>query len=460
MKTTLPGSRALAARLMSAAFLALGAPGLASCAVASSDAADDAELPAPGDVDVVRPLKLSERARVPEKEPGFVAAELGDHELVITHDGSLPPFAAGDVLGGTAGGGYLARVVRVRALDAARVALETTPADLTEFITEGHFHVHYDAREYARALDEHVARARDLGDEDGEQIASQAEALKISSGASLKLLELSSASLPASCGVTAHGAAVLDVTAELSPVLDFEVHVGPRGKLNPVPELKQLRFVASGKLDVSAKLHGAGTVTGRCAVDLLELAGGVPSLPLPTLTFWVGPVPVVVTTNVVPTATADLALSFTAAEIAAEAQTTAELEAGVDYRDETWSTIWEPSCSASGTASIGAPGAITASGKVSAGAELRARLYGVLGPNVGVQAYVRVAAETAPPYCSYDARVDGGVRAYAEAEAGVSVGPLDLTFKTLDLVDLELLHFDGPRTSGPLRDAPECDAEP
>ncbi|WP_437686521.1 hypothetical protein [Sorangium sp. So ce176] len=460
MKTTLPGGRTLAARLLPAALLALGAPGLASCVVDSSDAADHAELPAPGDVDVVRPLKLSERARVPEKEPGFVAAELRDHELVITHDGTLPPFAAGDVLGGTAGDGYLARVVRVRALDATRVALETTPADLTEFITEGHFHVHYDAREYARALDEHLARARELGEEDGDQIASQAEALKISSGASLKLLELSSASLPASCGVTAHGAAVLDVTAELSPVLDFEVHVGPRGKMNPVPELKQLRFVASGRLDVSAKLHGAGTVTGSCAVDLLELAGGVPSLPLPTLTFWVGPVPVVVTTNVVPTATADLALSFTAAEIEAEAQTTAELEAGVDYRDETWSTIWEPSCSASGTASVGAPGAITASGKVSAGAELRARLYGVLGPNVGVQAYARVTAETAPPYCSYDARVDGGVRAYAEAEAGVSVGPLDLTFKTLDLVDLELLHFDGPRASGPLRDAPECDAEP
>lgn len=460
MKTTLPGSRALAARLVSAVFLAAFAPGLAACAAPPGDVADPAELPAPGAVDVVRPLKLSERARVPEKEPGFIAAALGDHELVITHDGSLPPFAAGDVLGGTHGGGYLARVVRVRALDAARVALETTPADLTEFITEGHFHVHYDAREYAQAIDEHVARAREIGEEDGEQIASQAEALKISSGASMKLLELSSASLPASCGVTAHGTAALDVTAELSPVLDFEVHVGPRGTINPVPELKQLRFVASGRLDVSAELHGSGTITGSCTVDLLELAGGVPSVPLPTLTFWVGPVPIVVTTNVVPRAKADVGLSFTAAEVAAVAQTTAELSAGVEYKNETWRTIWEPSCSASGTASIAAPGAITASGKVSAGAELRARLYGILGPNVGVQAYARVSAETAPPYCSYDARVDGGVRAYAEAEAGVSVGPLDLTFKSLDLVDLELLRFDGPHTSGKLRDAPECDAEP
>ncbi|WP_437586829.1 hypothetical protein [Sorangium sp. So ce1000] len=438
----------------------MSAPQLAACAAESSDAADPTELPTPGVVDVVRPLTLSERARVPEKEPGFVAAALGDHELVITHDGSMLPFAAGDVLGGTQGGGYLARVVSVRALDATRVALETTPAPLTEFITEGHFHVHYDAREYARAIDDHLARAIELGVEDGEQVASAAEALKISSGASMKLLDLSSASLPASCGITAHGTAALDVTAELSPALDLEVHVGPRGKLNPVPELKQLRLVASGQLDVSARLHAAGTVTGTCAVDLLELAGGVPSIPLPTLTFWVGPVPVVVTTDVVPRAKADLGLSFTAAEVEADAQATAEIEAGVDYSNGKWSTIWEPSGSASGSASIGAPGLITASGKVSAGAELRARLYGIVGPNVGVQAYARVRAETAPPYCSYDARVDGGVRAYAEAVAGVSVGPLDLTLKRLDLVDLELLHFDGPRASGQLRDAPECDAEP
>ncbi|WP_437275872.1 hypothetical protein WME90_32100 [Sorangium sp. So ce375] len=460
MKTTLPGSRALTTRLISAAFVAFSAPQLAACAVESSDAADPTELPAPGAVDVVRPLTLSERARVPEKEPGFVAAVLEDHELVITHDGSMPPFAAGDVLGGTQGGGYLARVVSVRALDATRVALETTPAPLTEFITEGHFHVHYDAREYARAIDDHLARARELGAEDGEQIASAAEALKIASGASMKLLDLSSASLPASCGVTAHGTAALDVTAELSPALDLEVHIGPRGKLNPVPELKQLRLVASGQLDVSARLHGAGTVTGSCAVDLLELAGGALSVPLPTLTFWVGPVPVVVTTDVVPRAKADLGLSFTAAEVEAEAQATAEIEAGVDYRNGKWSTIWEPSGSASGSASIGAPGQITASGKVSAGAELRARLYGIVGPNVGLEAYARVTAETAPPYCSYGARIDGGVRAYAEAVAGVSVGPLDLTLARLDLVDLELLHFDGPHASGQLRDAPECDVEP
>ncbi|WP_437324107.1 hypothetical protein [Sorangium sp. So ce381] len=459
MKTTLPGSRASTARLISAVFIAVSAPQLAACAVDSSDAADPTELPAPGTVDIVSPLTLSERARVPEKEPGFVAAVLEDHDLVITHDGSMAPFAAGDVLGGTQGGGYLARVVSVRTIDATRVALATTPAPLTEFITEGHFHVHYDAREYARAIDDHVARTRELGVEDDEQIASAAEALKISSGASMKLLELSSASLPASCGVTAHGAAALDVTAELSPALDLEVHVGPKGKLNPVPELKQLRLVASGQLDVSARLQGTGTVTGTCSVDLLELAGGALSIPLPTLTFWVGPVPVIVTTDVVPRAKADLGLSFTAAEVDAQVQATAEIEAGVDYRNGNWSTIWEPSGSASGSASIGAPGLITASGKVSAGAELRARLYGIVGPNVGVQAYARVTAETAPPYCSYDARVDGGVRAYAEAVAGVSVGPLDLTLKRLELVDLELLHFDGPRASGPLRDAPECDAE-
>jgi hypothetical protein len=459
MNTTPHESRANVARLGSAFVVVIGALLLGACTVESSEARAPAELPTPGTIQVVEPLKLAARARVPEKEPGFVSAEASAHQLFIVHDGSLAPFTAGDVLGGTEGGGYLVRVASARALDATHVALETTPASLTQFITEGEFHVHYDAEAYARDIDRSLVERRDLGEEDGARIASEAEALKISSGAPIRLLDLSHESLPASCGVLVDGAADLDVTAELSPVIDLDVKIGPRGFPNPVPQLLQFRLVASGRLDVNAKLRGTGTVTGNCSIDLLALAGGVPSVPLPTLTFWVGPVPVIVTTEVVPRAAAEVELSFAAADVTAEAQTTAELEAGVDYENKTWSTIWDPSCEATGTASIGAPGPITASCEVSAGAELRARLYGLVGPSIGVQAYARASAETAPPYCTYDAQIDGGVRAYAKAEAGVSVGPLDLTLASLDLVDLELLHFDGPHTSGKLRDAPECSAD-
>jgi hypothetical protein len=460
MKTTHQESRASVARLTSVLLFCLGAASLGACAVETNESQAPDEAPSPGAVDVVQPLKLAERARVPEKEPGFVSAEVGFGKLVVVHDGRLPPFASGDVLGGTQGGGYLVRVVRARALDATRVAIDTAPASLTEFITEGHFHVHYDAEAYAQELDRHVAAQSLLGEEGGERLASQAEALKIASGAPIRLLDLSRADLPASCGVSVDGTADLDVSAALSPVLDFEVEIGPRGRFNPVPELKRLRFVASGKLDVRATLRGSGTMRGNCSVDLLELAGGAPSVPLPALTFWVGPVPVIVTTEVVPKAQAEIGLSFTATDVAAEARTVSELQAGVEYEDDRWSTIWEPSCTATGTASIQAPGAITATGKVSAGAELRARLYGILGPNVGVQAYARARADAAAPYCTYDARIDGGVRAYAQAEAGVSAGPLHLTLARLDLVDLDLVHFDGPHTTGKLRDAPECDDAP
>jgi hypothetical protein len=207
-------------------------------------------------------------------------------------------------------------------------------------------------------------------------------------------------------------------------------------------------------------LHGTGTVEGGCSIDLLALTGGAVAVPLPTLTFWVGPAPVIVTTDVVPRATATLDLSFHAAEMTAEAHTTTALDVGVAYEDKAWSTIWDPTCKATGTASIQAPGAITASCEVSAGAELRARLYGVLGPNLGIEGYARATAETAAPYCMYDAAIDGGVRAYAQVEAGVSVGPLNLSLGKLDLVNLDLVHFDGPQFSGTLRDAPECRVAP
>jgi hypothetical protein len=438
--------------------LAAGAALSGACGAPPGGEAEAEPLPAPGSIEISQPLKLAERARVPEKETGFVSAQLGEHELAITHDGRLPVFAAGDVLGGTQGGGYLVRVTGARELDSTHVALATVPAHLTELLAEGKFHVHYDAQAYSQHLDDFIARqsASEEGEEDGERIASRAQALKIDAGAPVALLDLAGAALPASCGIKASGHASLDVTARLYPAIDLEVEIGPKGGLNPLPELKQFRLVASGQLDVSAKLHGTGKVKGSCQVDLLGLAGGVPSVMLPALTFWVGPVPVVVTTEVVPVANAEVELAFNAAEVTAEAEVSAALEAGVDYQDKTWSTIWDPSCEGTGTAAIEAPGAVTASCTVSAGAELRARLYGILGPNLGVEAYARAQAETAPPYCTYDVQIDGGVRAYAEAALGVSVGPFELTLAELELVDYELVHFNGPQFSGQLRDAPEC----
>src|SRR5262249_13108547 len=247
----------------------------------------------------------------------------------------------------------------------------------------------------------------------------------LSAGAPIWLLNLSPAGLPPSCRVVADGDVGLDATAELSPVLDIDVKIGPRASHNPAPGLKEVRIFASRRRDAGAELRGTGTITGDCQLDLLALAGGVPSIPLPTLTFWVDSVPVVVTTEVVPRASAEVEMSLSAADVTAQAQTTALLDVGVDYEDKQWSTIWDPRGTATGSASIEAPGPITVSCTVRAGAELRARLYGVLGPTIGVQAYARATGDTAPPYCTYDAQIDGGVRGYAKAEAGVSVGPLD-----------------------------------
>ena len=210
---------------------------------------------------------------------------------------------------------------------------------------------------------------------------------------------------------------------------------------------------------MNARVHGTGTVEGGCSIDLLALTGGAVAMPLPTLTFWVGPAPVIVSTDVIPRATATLDLSFDAAEVTAEAHSTTALRVGVEYDDDGWRTIWDPTCMATGTASIQAPVAVTASCEVSAGAELRARLYGVLGPNLGIEAYARATAETAAPCCTYDAAIDGGVRAYAQVEAGVSVGPLDLSLGKLDLVNFDLVRIEGPQFSGTLSDAPECREE-
>ncbi len=438
----------------------------ALCACTNTDSEDGdagdaaaAELPSPGSIDVVRPLALTERGRVPEKEPGFLDADVEEGRLVLEHDGRLPATRAGDVLAGTAGGGYLVRVIRVREEAAGRVVLDTAPAALTELLGDGEIHVRYDAADHARRLQEAVTAGQARGDEDGEAIASQAQALQVGGGAFVKLIDLAGAGLPASCGVGAHGEADLDVSATLMPTIDIDLEIGAKGNGNPAPELKKLRFVASGMLQVDATLHGTGTVSGSCTVDLLKLAGGVPGLSLPPLTFWVGPVPVIITTEIVPVAKAKVSLDFEAAEVTADAHALAGLDAGVEYENKHWGTVWEPWGHGNGSASLDAPGAITASCQVSAGAELRARLYGILGPTVGVEAYARATAETEPPYCTYAGSIDGGVRAYVKAEAGISMGPLDLTLVSLPLVECSLLHFDGPDFDGTIPGAAGCGAD-
>jgi hypothetical protein len=445
MQTPLRGGRASAARLALA--LSVSATQLLACAGESPEPSLTAAPEGPGTITVSRPPKLAARARVPEKEAGFVSAETREHEILITHDGGLSPFAKGDVLGGTQGGGYLAKVEGARALDETHFALQTAPAKLGDFLAEGSFHVHYDAVAPEGAVIEGGG---------GERIGREGQALKTTPGAPIRLLHVSHASIPAMCGIDTGGKADLDVDADFTPAIDVDVEVGPTGD-DDRPDLTRLRIVASGQLDVDARLKGQGTLGGDCSLNLLDLAGGSLSVPLPTLTFWIGPVPVIITTEVAPWAIANLSLSFTRADMLAEAHTKVGLEAGAEYTyGSGWSPVWHPSSSASGKASIGAAGPVDAACRVLVGAEVRARLYGVVGPSIGVMTYAGAHATSLPPYCTYEGQIDGGVSAYVRAEAGFSLGPLDLSLVRLELANLDLVHADGPKFSGKLREAPEC----
>src|SRR5262245_56473203 len=90
---------------------------LGACSVDSSEVASAEELPNAGAIDIVQPLTLAKNARVPEREPGFISADVEPTRLVLTYHNGLPSFVEGDVLGGTQGGGYLVKVVRAHVLD-------------------------------------------------------------------------------------------------------------------------------------------------------------------------------------------------------------------------------------------------------------------------------------------------------------------------------------------------------
>ncbi|MEZ4295285.1 MAG: hypothetical protein R3B70_09950 [Polyangiaceae bacterium] len=225
----------------------------------------------------------------------------------------------------------------VLAADNTRVRLGTEPAALTG--PRGKVHVHYDAADYARRLQEAVLAARDAQEDETPQTEPAPPATTSPSPAPHRPSRPPQASRSPSCpsppptspppAESPRSAPRTSMfTPPSLPSSTLDLHVGSKGGLNPMPELKELRLVLSGTLDVEATLHGTGDIVGSCTLDLVDLAGGAAKIPLPALTFWVGPVPLVVTSEVLPVATARVDLGFEAASLTATAHGTASLSTG------------------------------------------------------------------------------------------------------------------------------------
>jgi D-alanyl-D-alanine carboxypeptidase len=95
------------------------------------------------EIEILRPLVLTDAARIPETETGFVSVEVMADRVALTVEPSFAAPVAGEVIYGTGGPGYLRRVVSTDHPSDALFIVHTAPAELTDLLADGHFRVTY-----------------------------------------------------------------------------------------------------------------------------------------------------------------------------------------------------------------------------------------------------------------------------------------------------------------------------
>ncbi|MFZ5785529.1 MAG: hypothetical protein ACOY3Y_03710, partial [Acidobacteriota bacterium] len=232
-------------------------------------------------VEVIEPIQLTEKARIPQNDPAYQSVEVFKDRLVL-HYKRAPTIAlaAGHVIAGGDEVGYLRRIVSVSATNATTLELKTETATLGELIFKGHFRVTQEpaASGWENAGGDINSRCYPLG-ENSYSLFKEGDDLpcKVAAGRTLKL------------------------TPELvlTPKLIFEVDFDP-GYLLVDGELVYAKFALEGSLDAGAEVETKGELTATCEADVINWLRDKSDNDqlfkswLPAIKFAIGPVPVVI----------------------------------------------------------------------------------------------------------------------------------------------------------------------
>ncbi len=93
-------------------------------------------------IEVIREVKLTEVARIPQNDPSFSSVDIFENRLVF-HYSKAPTVTleVGNVIAGNTERGYLRRLTAVTTIDEKTLEVTTEPAELVDFILDGAFKV-------------------------------------------------------------------------------------------------------------------------------------------------------------------------------------------------------------------------------------------------------------------------------------------------------------------------------
>ncbi len=187
----------------------------------------------------------------------------------------------------------------------------------------------------------------------------------------------------------------------LTPSLDFDLAIDGA-------KLKQLNFVDTTVFQNDLSVKATGTLS------LLSLSKELFSQDLPTITIWVGWLPVVIVPQIVVTVGLDGSVS---ANLTMSAAQTATLKAGVAYSGGQW----QPVSSLSNDFTFEKPAlSVDASADAFVEPQLNLLFYGVGGPDVNIH-----------PYLELDINALSSYQYQYDLEAGINVG-VGVLVKVLD----------------------------
>jgi hypothetical protein len=393
-------------------------------------------------VEVIRPLVLTDEARVPENDPVYDGVEVHADRLVFLLSGELAePLEAGHVVAGRGDGGYLREITSVSTLVDGRLEVFTDQAQISQFLADGHIKVHYDPP------GEEGTVMTDVDDE----VAGRSEALGGRGGG----IVLVGSPIGLRCGVGTATDVTLDPEFTIDPEFDAELDLGVDwGWTGPRPKVDKFMLKMGAEVYAGLDIESEGGWDAVCVQDLADLTVDIP---LPTVAFAVLGIPVIITNEIEPVLTVDVDARVGTDSYAQHMSATVGLEVGVEYSDGEWKPIWDPTAELDQgvTATDDEGNSISATFRLSAGLEYQSRLYGSFGPNFGLELFVEEELGTSSPeYCDWFAQIDAGLTATFGGEFEINVGPVDWTVGQIQIAEVDLVRIPVDGDSGTF---PWCD---
>lgn len=341
--------------------------------------------PTPGTtVEVLRPIVLTDRARLPEQDPELVDVEVMEDGLAFIYRSEVTrlPFAVDDVVAGIRHGGYLRRLTSVTQTAPTRIECATVHAELGELIGDGHFRVSYEPGT--------ISDMPPSG-----EVGAHREPLTAGwSGISPE------SARGFACSATGGGTLQLRPRFDINVGMDVDLDIRWTSRfLIPRGQLAHALVVVRGELEVGATWNATNNLSASCMRNLLA---GMMGLKLERgVAFAIGPVPVFMTHTIEPYAQISAGADVEVGRSSGSGMIRIGIRAGTEFDPAGgWRPIWEPTITGDVALTAERAGTLTASAAFGCGVKYSLKIYDTFGPAVSFGPNF-TASFAATPECTW-----------------------------------------------------------